>query len=54
MQVYTVSIKPGFPATSPALTDTIQGDIALTFICDPDKAHVLIDQALEEISRLQV
>ena len=53
-QVYTVSMKPGFPATSPALIDEIQGDIALTFVCDPEKAHLLIDQALEEISRLQV
>ena len=54
VQVYTVSMKPGFPATSPALIDEIQGDIALTFVCDPEKAHLLIDQALEEISRLQV
>ena len=53
-QVYTVSIRPGFPATSPAMMDEIHGDVALTFVCDPDKAHALVDQALEEIARLQV
>ena len=52
--MYTVSVAPAFPAASPRPAASIQGDVALSFTCDPEKAHALIAQAMDEIMRLQV
>lgn len=55
LQVYTVSVAPSFSAEAPCSTKNYtDGDVAITFSCDPDNAHRLIEMALCEMERLQV
>lgn len=53
-QVYTVAVGPNFSSSSPNELKRLQGDVSISFSCDPDSARRLIDMALAETQRLQV
>ncbi len=53
-QVYTVSVAPFFGVEAPGQKERLAGDVGISFSCDPDAAHRLIDMALAEVARLQV
>jgi hypothetical protein len=47
-------VAPNFASTAPRELKRLQGDVSISFSCDPEAAHRLIDIALAETLRLQV
>lgn len=50
-----MAVAPSFGAEAPCSSkEYSDGDVAVTFSCDPDNAQRLIKMALSEVQRLQV
>ncbi|XP_043705638.1 zinc protease PQQL-like isoform X2 [Telopea speciosissima] len=52
-QIYSVGVSVFLGGNKPSRTGDVRGDISVNFSCDPDISSVLVDLALDEISRLQ-
>jgi predicted Zn-dependent peptidase len=52
-EVYSVSVSAFFGAEGPGNKQSLRGDVAIYFTCDPEAAQRLRGLALDELSRLQ-